>query len=190
MLVAFIITTAALFLNAAPASAAELMLREGRGDMWRVDFNEKSGEEYRPAPAVRNGDAIRVLIRHTATHVVIREKFVALRRTGDLLMVGAEIRTNEGVRRDAFIFADRRNWQGDAIFSGPRGQGTDCDLEHSLNYATNTAVIKIPRTCLSNPRWVQVRLGDGFLKRQAFFIDNPHNGQAEPKAWTARIRKG
>jgi hypothetical protein len=191
---ALLLSASTVLVSASPANAAEVVLKDGRGDMWRINFDEKTGEGYLPAPNATNGDVLRVKIRHTDTHVVIREKFVDLRRAGDLLVIGGSIRTNEGVRRELAIWAEPGNWKGAVEFSGRRGQDAGCPVKHVIDYGANTALIKIPRLCLRDPRWVQLQLADGTMmggyQNFRFLIDNPHNAQAEPKGWTSRIRRG
>lgn len=189
-----LLSATTVVVSAIPANAAESVLKDGRGDMWRISFDENMNEQRAPAPNATNGDALRVRIRHTDTHVVIHEKFVDLRRAGMFLSVGGAIRTNEGLRRQFSVFAEQGNWKGTAEFTRPRGQQVNCPVKHVLDYDANTAVVRIPRNCLSNPRWVQFQLADAVMTGgwhdPRLLIDNPHNAQAEPKGWTPRVRRG
>jgi len=68
-------------------------------------------------------------------------------------------------------------------------------MTHLVDYANDQVTVSIPRSCLSNPRWVQVTIGAMSVKRDfsASFLDNGQNAShRDPSAtpdWSARIKR-
>jgi len=69
-------------------------------------------------------------------------------------------------------------------------------MTHGIDYATETVTVAVPRACLSKPRWVQVRavavaFDDTTPDQFVSYFDNGHDESAdEPRAWSARVRRG
>jgi hypothetical protein len=66
----------------------------------------------------------------------------------------------------------------------------ECRTSHAINYATDVMAVRIPSSCLNNPRWVQATLVSLFIGGRQFLADNPHNNRMRINVWTERIRRG
>ena len=147
--------------TAGTAAAAELTVKDARGDMSKFDMTT---ETTTPAPGVKNGDALRTVFRHNDGRISVRVKFTDLARIGQVNMHGLRVVTNEGVRRDVTVYAGKNMWGGQAEMSRPNGTPVDCNIAHKIDYATNVVTLSFPRTCVSNPRWVRLGFGSVWVK--------------------------
>jgi hypothetical protein len=185
------VAVCALALTAAgpvAAHAQSLTFNDERGDVWG-HFGDAE-----PAPDHTRGDILRAVIAHHERQVVIRTKFVRLDRRGSRFVVAARLRTNAGVNRVARLQAGpgASSWQGTThLYRGNNVTRVDCAPSHHIDYAAEVAVIRVPRTCLGSPRWVQATMGAASIKPRGFFADNPVNDgptQYLP-GYSARIRR-
>jgi hypothetical protein len=185
-----VLTTALLLVGVAggSASAQEADLHDARGDMWRSDFSGYT----EPAPRTRTGDVRRALVTHGHSKVVIRQRFVDLRRIGDYSLFTARIQTGAKLYRELQVEASRHGWRGTAKVFNRRGDRVACDAGHQIDYARNVVVMSVPRSCLNNPNRVRATAGNYWAHRQrgVFLMDNPHDERATSNAWTRWIRTG
>jgi hypothetical protein len=65
-----------------------------------------------------------------------------------------------------------------------------CGVRHTIDYLANTVVIKVPRSCLGKPRWVQV--SDEAISRtdSLIYVDQGGAGSTEELVYGPRIRRG
>lgn len=188
-LAAAALTAALTGLAHSPAGAATLGKADPRGDVHRVNGDDTTA----PAARVVNVDLTRVTVAHSSTAVTFTGRYADLRANDDIITFFAEIRTNESVRRMVALTAAPEFRKGQASLFRPDGNGASCPgLRHTIDYATNVVRVSIPRSCLSQPRWVQHRTTasafvGGSLAR--IFIDPAGTAAAEP-TWSARILAG
>jgi hypothetical protein len=171
------------------AHAESVTFTDQRGDVWAHFRDAKR------APNHARGDILRAVIAHDQRQVVIRTKFVRLDRRGSRFVVAARLRTNSGMNRTVRLQAGpgQATWQGAThLYRGDNVTRVDCAPTHHIDYATDVAVIRVPRTCLGSPRWVRATMGAASIKPRGFFADNPVNsGRTEHlPAYTAPIRHG
>lgn len=176
----------------AAAHADSRTLVDARGDVWAMDTPEE-GQNTR-VPERRQGDIIRTVFAHNNQQVVIRTKFAQLDRAGQLSIMAIKLRTNTGMVRWISLFAgpgrDTNRWRG--IVTRGDGAPMKC-ATHRIDYAAAVAEVRIPRSCLGDPRWVQGSLAAGnFARNGTFFGDNPRNDgpSVHLPRYTPRIRKG
>ena len=168
------------------AQAATLTLVDERGDVHRV-ANDGS---FVLAEGERRADILRTGIQHTDRALVVRTKLLRLLREGRSVAMAMRIRTNDGTYREVQLEAGRRiGWRGRVSMNGRRA-AVECRTGHNINYATDVMALRIPRSCLGNPRWVQMTLVSVFVGGRQFLADNPHNNAMRINGWTARIRRG
>lgn len=178
----------------ASASAATLATGDPVGDVWKSTFDPETEEEtLEPAGSQVNVDLERTVLKHTATRLVLTARYADLDRSTNRFFLFAEVRTNEGVRRDVVIDTSMR-WGGTAFIMGRRGDVRCPGLSHQIDYTADTATVSVPRSCLSKPRWVQGRIGAlGFPEQSEgneVFLDSGSDETADEPSWTARIRRG
>jgi len=171
----------------AVAQAGTFTLADARGDAHRVG----SDGNFVLAEGERRADILRTRIQHTDRAVVVLTKLLRLRREGGRVGVVMRLRTNDGTYREAQLQASQRiGRRGEVSLLTRRGALVDCATTHNVNYATDVMTVRIPRSCLNDPRWVQITLLSLFDNGRQFLADNPHNERMRLNVWTPRIRRG
>lgn len=191
--VAALASAVTLVMPLSPASAEGMSWVDGRADMWRVPARELTPSQ--PAPAQTNGDIRSVSVRHSARAVIVRASFTDLRRGRFDLDVSGGIETNEGVFRGFNLgWNDRQG--GYAWLENAAQDRVRCAWTHRLNFTENTVLLRIPRECLSRPRWVRVHLNTMRVtdskRNTMLYSDDAHSGHtgAEGKwLWTRRLHR-
>jgi hypothetical protein len=179
--------TALALVGAASAQAATRSFVDGPGDVWTL---AESPNTQRPNR--EQGDILRTTFTHAQRAVVIRTRFAELNREGQSVYVYTRIRTNTGLVRGVALEAGPRQqtnrWRGRIFLD----QAVDCQIAHRIDYAANLAVVRIPRTCLNNPRRVQARFGVATTTARHTFADNPinHGPTDTLPPYTALVRRG
>jgi hypothetical protein len=193
-----VIAVAALALAlpvSAPANAQaqglnSLTIIDEGGDMWRYPNAEPPAV---PAPNQHRNDIRRTKIRHGLHAITIRTKFVELSRKPEFYILAVGLRISAGVRRDLDIFVDGADWQGSADLRRANGRVVKCGLSHRINYTRNVIHLRVPRSCLKDPRWVQANvftLGAFDPKAIRMVGDSAHGPQRPPKlVWTQRLHR-
>ncbi|WP_203336489.1 hypothetical protein [Nocardioides limicola] len=183
------LAVAATLLPAGAANAAEHTVRDARGDV--VAVNPETDEQT-PSD-VANGDIVRARFIHGQRAFVLRAKFRSLDRKGSVVRGDfIRITTNDRVRRNVEVWAAPANWDGTAHFKRPNGDVVMCQISHRINYGKNTLTVRVPRTCLQNPRWIRVGFGSVWGDGSTLFMDDAQrNGTIKGKlALSPRIRRG
>lgn len=180
------------FTTAGTAAAEGLTVRDARGD---VQARDMETDEPTGQAGVANGDIVRTVMRHNDSRISVRIKYVDLRKAGDGRGDVVRVVTNEGVRRDVQVFAAPGMWRGDAGMSRPNGNPVDCGVTHKINYDKNVTTLSFPRTCVSNPRWVQLGVGAMWMKFQAsvYYADDAQlDGRVKANSLelSKRLRRG
>jgi len=180
----------ALAATALPAHAARLTLADPAGDTW------SAAEPAEPAASARNTDLRRTRIVHGDRRVALRVRYSDLvrPRRGETITLAVRLRTNDGPKRNAFVIARAASPRGQHTLVVERNQATvSCPgLRHTIGYAADVVVLSVPRTCLGNPRWVQLMVValDLDNRTSAATVDDAASTKSEPTRWTRRLRKG
>lgn len=160
--------TALLALSlAAPAQGARYVHTDESGDVHveTCTYTEPTDAAVEPTEectdgvdsTVREGDVVRAAIRHTNRKVVLRTDFRRITRTEEFSVQIGLIRTNENVNRHVVLFyADGMT---ELSMTRPNGDRVRCRIGRTLDFADDYIEVRIPRGCLSRPRWVQVGIG-------------------------------
>lgn len=159
--------------GAGTAQAASRTFIDGAGDVWAAGGPQAPAPASR-APAREQADILRTTFTHGHHRVVMRIRFVELKREGQHIHIFTKLRTNTGEVRTLFVNAAHHNhWRVVTRWETPAGRTVDCALSQTIDYATNVAVTRLPRTCLDNPRTVQAtfQVFTGTPRRR--FSDNP-----------------
>lgn len=161
------------FGSTATAQAASLTLIDGPGDVWAFGG---PGVNVRPSrvPAHEQGDILRTTFTHGRHAVVVRARFADLARRGAHVIFSTRLRTDTGLRRTLLVSAGRHlHWHARTILSTLDGQHVDCAVTHSIDFAKNVAVFRVPRICLENPRTVEAAFVVVTGTANHRFLDNP-----------------
>jgi len=177
----------ALALFAPAAHAQELTRSDGTGDVW-----VSSGAGFTRAPGSKHADVIWVQIRHGATRVVLTAKLAELTKQGAEVGLIGQFRTNTGLRRDAMLTGQVGNRSGYVEFRNLTGKLLTCDIARKIDYAANTMMMSVPRSCLNNPSYVEFRSQNSWVTStyEQVYVDNPHNAKAEFTGWSNRVALG
>lgn len=174
-----------LAMSAGAASAREVLLRDPAGDMWRRDLYGGTFE----APNSHVGDVRRALFRHDKRNIVVRQRFVDLRRTGDYAQYVVRIESASGTYREVRVEASQRSWAGKSrVFNGA-GARVECKVTHDVDYAANVVVMSMARTCIGTPGAIRATASN--YRSDAnhhFLMDNPHNSNPSVQGWTRWLR--
>jgi hypothetical protein len=152
---------AAVSIGALPsaAHAERVVHKDGSGDAiystYDAETNQVSEEVQ---PAAKAGDITRTVVSHGTRKVALTVDFRVLKRGDALSGHWVRIVTNEGVKRDLFLQTTKEDPQGTLSFAKTAtGEPVTCKgLSHDVDYGDARVVIKVPRSCLSSPRWVRV----------------------------------
>jgi hypothetical protein len=175
------------FVGIAPARAAEITVTDATGDV-------RNANNGNPTPTVNNGDFTQVTYNHRRARVVITGDYVDLEQPRSTpqgedtsLFFATRMRTDEDVYRVAFTGADSSEPGGETELFGRRGRRVRCDVEHNIDYLSNSIRVSIPRSCLSRPNWIRFTSIHLTFDRNRATVDNPHDDGADPTAWTSKV---
>jgi hypothetical protein len=166
-----------------------LTMIDDRGDTWRYPLDESPPVV---APRQRRNDIRRTVVRHGLHAVTIRARFSELSRRPAFYVLTVPLRTSAGVRREVSLFVDREtHWRGVADFMRPSGRLAKCAVAHRINYTRNVVRVRVPRSCLDDPRWIQANvfiLGAFSRMPGGVYGDSAHGPQRPAKrTWTRRL---
>jgi len=172
-------------MSAGVASAREVLLRDAVGDMWLQDQQGNVSE----APNSQVGDVRQALFRHGQKNIVVRQRFVDLRRSGDYAQYVVRIESAKGIYRELRVEASSGSWAGKARVFNRRGDLVECSTTHDIDYAANLVVMSLPRTCIGTPRTVRATASNYRSDvNHHFLMDNPHNTESSAQVWTRWLR--
>ena len=114
------------------------------------------------------------------------------------------LRTDTGAEYEAGAFAGPRMWGGEHIFYdpsaarmaprllrgvAPTGEEPCPGMTHRFDYRQDTVEVEIPRTCLGDASWVEVKSLAISARRtsERLWIDNGHIRGHAYRGWTDRV---
>lgn len=191
---AALVAAATVVLIPAAATAATVTIDDATDDVYLAKYDETTDTtSYEPAGTQVNVDLDDVLVKHTTRKVAVTAHYVDLRRSTNRYMYLLRLRTNEGLKRDVTVDTLMAGWDGAVTFGKPNGAEVSCrGLGFAIDYAADIVSVKVPRRCLSNPRYVEAfTVGAGFSRGGDSYFDHGHtSGMKEKVVWSERIRKG
>jgi hypothetical protein len=181
------------------ASAETVVIKDRAGDVWAMTEDPETWDtELSKAGSVANTDIENVKIAHSARKVKVWARYADLRRNQDFVIFGFGVRTNESVRRDAYVFSfDRRE---DEFLVRRNGRLLKCrGMRAEVQWPQDEVELDIPRSCLSKPRWIQVRaFAQSMPGEQLESADEPFVAHIDavgktgwnPNTWSQRVSRG
>lgn len=155
------------------AEVSRIVLRDGAGDVERMVPPDTTSYPYGAFPPA---DVTRARVSHRADALVMKMRFVNLRRVGtqrfwtDIKTPGphhykAELTTAPGARQGSKVF------ELDNVAKRCRG------FRRTVDYADDVVTMRIARTCLGNPSWVRVMMMSILVVKDGgpLYIDHPHS---------------
>ncbi|MGZ4493091.1 MAG: hypothetical protein ACXVWU_00190 [Nocardioides sp.] len=175
------------------AFAQAVTVTDPKKDSWEQTQDPATGAiTYTQAGSAPNSDITSVRVRHTTGRVIVRTNFVSLAQNGQGVVLEAAIRTDEGLRRNAWVVKDPAKAGYVVVLHKPTGAAVGCSgLTGSIDWAGDAVVVSVPRSCLSAPRWVRVAVGAGNYgdsTRRSYLDMAGTTGHS--LTFTGRIRKG
>lgn len=178
-------TPVAVVEQSGASKRSRVLLLDGPGDVWRslYHWGDQSTRTRKPA-----ADVMRARVRHGADDVLIRMRFLNLRRINSQ-EYNVSVSTPASVGGHVFWLNSYPGQRRGTLDSSPSCGGA----HHSINYDLEVITLRIPRHCLGNPRWVRVNMGnqlwwnDDYGEIAVMFADNPHNHRAFSYAYTPRL---
>ncbi len=157
-----------------------VVLRDGSGDVWEEDPAKDTITLIGDFPTV---DVRRAAGRHLRRSVLVRMRFVDLRRIGRQQTQAAFIKTPDNLYLALLSsFPNQRAVRHSLEQWGPPAHGSTVRCEgfnHHIDYAGNVAQMRLPRSCLGNPCWVRLGMHNVLFKGGGLlaptYSDNPHN---------------
>jgi len=179
----------ALALSTPATQAQELTNSDGTNDVWVASVDSAG---FTRAPGSNHADVTSVVLRHGAKRVVLTAKLAELTKRGAEVVLLGQFRTNTGLLRDAMLFGQVGIRSGYVEFSNRTGKAVLCDIAHKIDYAANTMMMSVPRSCLNNPSYVEFRSQTSWVTStyEQVYVDNPHNAKAEFTGWSNRVSRG
>ncbi len=171
-LVPSLLLASAVALAPLPAHADAVTTRDADHDVAAVDL-DGDRPQSRPQPGRAEGDIVWMRVNHGAGAVRIRLRTAQLTRdSGQTTVPVFALRTNEGRRAELSLFVDAGRWQGQRVWTVNDRRRTCRGLSSHIDYRAGTVEVKVPRRCLSNPRWVRVGGGIGIFSDSQLYADD------------------
>lgn len=172
------------------ALAASLTVRDATGDMWTLEEGATRGE---PAPDARIGDFVRTTVRHTASRVVVRTRFVELAPVGRRFTLWVGMRSGDGRETTLGVRATRGDRDGFTILMNAHGKDIRCDVRHRISYSRHLVRAVVPRACLGDPSSLRFTVLSEQWGRRLFF-SNLDDGLTPRQPgrihWSSPVRSG
>lgn len=145
---------------AAPAHAARYTHNDAAGDVTQITCDAAGANcAEAAAPTITNGDIVATQVTHGARKVSLFVAFADLEPTNYLHVDIARLVTNEHLNR--YVTVTSMEGQTKVQLSRPSGARVACrGLRGTVDFTANTVAIKVPRYCLSRPRWIQAGIGN------------------------------
>lgn len=153
-----------------------IVLRDGPGDVWRLDLRAEESTMIGDFP---RADVVRAVVRHRPHEVFVRMRFVDLRRSGwQEFRLGIKTRA---YHFGAVVVSEQGHRAGKPGFWGDDGSTSCQGFTGDVGYADEVVTMHIPRSCLHDPRWVRLGVSNNmhFDDRDVACLDNPMDHEAE-----------
>lgn len=146
-----LIAAVAVPLMPTAAHADKYVQTDPTGDVVTITY--KPSFSTAPAPTQVEGDIVRTTVQHKARKIWLTMQFQELTATGTGRIFFYGIHTRS-MTRYVQVAAAPGFWGGKAQMYKASGKKVRCHISRAVNYATNTATIGVPRSCVGKPRWV------------------------------------
>jgi hypothetical protein len=167
--VVLVTAAAAVALMPTAAHADKYVHTDVSGDV--VTFDPES-DTTAVDPERTEGDIVRSVVRHRAHKVVLTLAYRELSSSTPMLHYFA-IRTSTAKRYVSLRTSASHPGGRVAMFDG-HDKKVRCHVRRKIDYTANTATVAVPRSCLSNPRWVKVAMAQATFGTASgpFYIDD------------------
>jgi hypothetical protein len=186
--VAAALGTTALTVTGAVADVGKVT--EGSGDVFVV---ASSGDAYLSEQSI-NID----LTRHSVSHgkkIVIKSRYTDLvtPEKGDLIVLRTEFKVKGGATYTFTAAATSKAKKGTARLFTNNAQATCKGMKVKFDYDTDTAVARVPTSCLRNPAWLRYYTQASLDSGSDYFNDragSTTSGYREKPNYSPKLSKG
>jgi hypothetical protein len=155
---AILATAAAATLVLAPSSALAdgASHTDATGDVQSVTIDAEGKPTGAPAPeASSNGDITGVRAANGARKIKVVLHFADLHPAGDADAFSVLIAT-PSMGRLAIVTTRPGHWGGQAFLANVHGTKVRCKVGHRISYDHRKVVVKVPRSCMRQPKVIKV----------------------------------
>lgn len=171
---AMLVTTAAIVLAPTAAHADRYTHADSTEDVLSGPVSSDSNPAT-PEADRTNGDVISSRVIHKDRRVILRMRYRDLAGNDEINSHLFVIRTSK-MKRYVSLVAGAGFRGGKVVVSRPNGKRVKCGVKRKIDYTANTATVKVPRSCLDNPRWVKVGMASvfytGFDAEDTVYVDD------------------
>jgi hypothetical protein len=141
-------------------------------------------------PTATNGDITSVHAANGARKVKVVFHFADLRPAGDGEAFSVLIATPTRERL-AIVAAQPGHWGGKAILANVHGKKVRCTVGHKISYDRRKVVVKVPRSCLGQPKVIKVGARSFIADGTKLFFDDAYSvaGPLSPYSLSPRIHR-
>jgi hypothetical protein len=166
-----------------------VVLVDRTDDVWQFYPGEDPGTLIGSRPTV---DITRARAWHGDDLVGVRLRFVNLRPTSHDETLQVVVRGPERAFV-AFVSVGPGDRAGTHELLRAFGGPVTCrGMRHTVSYADDVIVLRVPRACLAQPEWVRLQMLESLLipgtptMSPSSLVDNPHNASGHP-TFTPRL---
>jgi hypothetical protein len=114
-----------------------------------------------PQPDRANGDVIASTVKHKRTKIIAQMAYRDLANVDGVNGHVFLIKSNKLTR--VVTVVSLPNVPSRVVVTKPSGKKVSCKAKRYLDYSLKTVTVKVPRSCLGNPRWVKVGMASVFM---------------------------
>jgi hypothetical protein len=190
--IALLVGTTLLASTAGAATADIWRHPDPTGDVWKFDAD--AGVMVKSSLRT-NVDLLLTSARYAPRAVYFRARFANLARTTDSVAFFVNVRTSANDEVHSLVASfDPRHRDGLGGYSC--GPGETCKgLRVRIDYAHDIVLLRVPRRCFDNPRWIRYQASVLNYHHPNGTVGNEHTDNALTRAadsevWSPRIRRG
>jgi hypothetical protein len=182
---AALVPTAALADGAGHTDAA--------GDVQSVALDAAGKPTSAPAvaePTATNGDITGVRAANGARKIKVVLHFADLHPAGDAAAFSVLIAT-PNMGRLAIVTTRPGHWDGQAFLANVHGTKVRCNVGHRISYTQRKVVVKVPRSCLRQPKVIKVGARSFIGEGSKLFFDDAYAaaGPLSPYSLSPKIHR-
>lgn len=177
------------------AQAQRVTIDDDKGDVW--SFAGTPGD-YNHEGSIKNADLDQTLVRHGDRDVVVQAHYVELKKKVATAMdFWFYVRTDQ---RETFEVRvqmwGRDGWSRVYMVDAWTWEEIECDdLRRRVRFGADTVRVRVPRSCIGDPRWIKVQSKaeasyDDYGYMDTAGVSGPKNRYASRKPWTRRLVAG
>lgn len=156
---AVVLAAVAVVLVPSAAHADADSHRDAVGDVRSVAYDPDTDQVVESPstaePAAKLGDMTKIKVSHTSSSLTFVLRYRDLAKAG-FSHVHEVVIVTPTTARYVDVVAGPGGWKGKAQMSKPNRKKVACAIDRRIDYGDNVVTIKVPRSCVGNPKVVKV----------------------------------